>query len=245
MSKKPHSRPLYSEFARLYESFFGEPDMSCVRFVEATVPAPARLLDAGCGTGQYAAMFAARGYNVVAFDRSAQMLRVGQCSRPDIAFVLADLRLLPFEGRFDVVLARGVLNDLVKEDHLMAALRAVAVALDEGGKFIADVREREGHRSRISMSPVVERRTAGMAFRASRHMDDKGTVISIEQFAASDVWSSPYRFEMRTFTERGVHDLWREAGLTIVDIAPSYGVGSGLKDRLVVVARRLCGRQTG
>ena len=138
MPKKPHSRPLYSEFARLYESFFGEPDMSCVRFVEGAVPAPARLLDAGCGTGQYAAMFAARGYNVVAFDRSAQMLRVGQCSRPDIAFVLADLRLLPFEGRFDVVLARGVLNDLVKEDHLMAALRAVAVALDEGGKFIAD-----------------------------------------------------------------------------------------------------------
>ena len=65
MTEQPRARPAYSEYAAHYEALFGQPDMACVRLVEANLPAPALLLDAGCGTGTYASILASRGYRVV------------------------------------------------------------------------------------------------------------------------------------------------------------------------------------
>lgn len=231
-------RPVYSEFAAHYDALFGGADLTCAEFVEAALPPPAALLDAGCGTGQYAAILAARGYKVVAADREPHLIGARRASSAAVDFVLADLRRLPFTSRFDVVLARGMLNDLVEPRDLAAALRSLAAALTREGRFIADVREREAHRARVARQPVVERRQGGIAFRASRSMDESGIIVSREQFARDRTWSEPYEFVMRTFDEAEVLSLWREGGLEILSIERSYGPGSGLTDRLVVVARR-------
>ena len=231
-------RPAYSEFARHYDALFGEPDLACVEFVEHAVPPPATLLDAGCGTGRYASILAIRGYNVVAVDREPQMLRHGLHGRRTVDFVLADLTLLPFTAAFDAVLARGVLNDLVRLRDLTQALRALAGTLARHGLFIADVRERRAHHLRIARQPLIERTSGGVAFRARRRMHGV-RFISIEQFALAGVWSKPFRFQMRTFTEDEVQSLWRLAGLEVLAILPSYGPASRLQDRLVVLARRL------
>jgi SAM-dependent methyltransferase len=238
MREKPAARPAYSEYAAHYEALFGQPDVACVALVEASLAAPALLLDAGCGTGAYASILASRGYRVAAADRALQMLRAGRSGAGAVDFVLADLRRLPFKTCFDVVLARGVLNDFVEERGLREALRSMAAALRDGGMFIADVRERAAHRLRISRQPVVERSSADLVFRASRRMDDKGMVISVEQFALHGVWSKPFKFTMRTFTEEEIRDAWPEAGLDVLEVKPSYGPGSRLSDRLVIVAQR-------
>jgi hypothetical protein len=132
-----------------------------------------------------------------------------------------------------------VLNDLVRPPDLAEALKSLGAGLGRDGRFIADVREREGHRRRIAEQPVVERKANRIAFRAWRTMDENRTIISREQFAEKDGgWSRPFEFRMRTFTKGEVRSLWRQGGLEVVSIGGSYGPGSRLTDRLVVVARR-------
>lgn len=232
-------RPVYGEFARHYDALFGGLDICCLGFVQAAVRPPARLLDAGCGTGAYAAALAARGYQVVAIDRERGLLQAGKGSSDTADLALADLRRLPFAGCFDVILARGVLNDFVKRNELSEALGSLAIALKRDGRFVADVREREAHRRRIARDPMVERKAKGIAFRASRAIDGSHTIISREQFAReSEGWSRPFEFRMRTFTEEEVRTLWLDAGLKVLAIEDSYGPDSTLTDRLVVVAGR-------
>lgn len=230
------SRPVYAKFAEHYDALFGGIDSACADFVQAVAPAPATLLDAGCGTGRYAALLASRGYRVVGADREPHLLRARTFSAA--SFVLADLRWLPLVSCFDVVLARGVLNDFLSAGDLSLALRSISSSLAPEGRFIADVREREAHRSRIAKQPVVERRTGTIAFRSSRTMGATGIITSREQFARDGNWLEAHEFQMRTFDEDEVRGLWKEAGLEVLSIARSYGPASSLTDRLVVVARR-------
>ena len=188
--------------------------------------------------GQYAAAFAACGYQVVAVDRQIDLLWEGVARSDAVHWVLADLRRLPLADRFDGILARGVLNDMVAPSDLEGALLCVAGVLNEDGRFIADVREREAHRARVAARPVIERSAGDITFRAERIMDDEGLIVSREQFARSGTWSPPFEFKMRTFTEKEVYRLWQGAGLEIVSVEPSFGPKSRLTDRLVVVARR-------
>lgn len=231
-------RPVYSEFAQYYEDLFGGIDEACLNFVQGVAPPPATLLDAGCGMGQYARALAARGYQVVAVDRERDMLMVAAVSPASTHLVLGDLRRLPFAACFDVILARGALNDLVQDNDLLGALSSLAQVLKINGCFLADIRERKSHRRRIARQPVVERTVGAVTFRASRHIDDSHIVVSREQFSRGGTWSPPFEFRMRTFTEEEVRSLWREVGLEVVSIEGSYGPGSRLTDRLVVVARR-------
>ena len=57
------------------------------------------VLDAGCGPGHAAAELAATGLDVLAVDRSAPMVRIGQQRLPDVRFTVADMTALPLPER--------------------------------------------------------------------------------------------------------------------------------------------------
>jgi SAM-dependent methyltransferase len=236
---KMTGRPLYSEFAEHYDALFGGVDSACLDFVQARVPPPAILLDAGCGTGQYAAAFASRGYNVAAVDREPDLIKARPAHSVGVGFIVADLQWLPFLTRFQAILARGVLNDLVEADTLAGVLRSLAASLTDDGCLIADVRERDVQHRRVAEQPVVERKAGRVTFRAQRNMGKDHTVASREKFAVNGKWSRPFEFKMRIFTEEEVRDLWREAGLEVLTVERSYGGGSRLAGRLIVVAGRM------
>ncbi len=106
-----------------------------------------RVLELGCGTGRVLVPLARAGVRIVGVDRSAAMLararrRLRRLSRPArAALVRGDVRALPLlPGSVETVLAPyGLLQSLVSDADLAAALASVAAVLRPGGTFALDL----------------------------------------------------------------------------------------------------------
>ena len=105
------------------------------------------LLELGCGTGRITLPLARAGVEVVGVDRSEPMLARAAARRRRapcgelVELVRGDIRALPFQpGQFDTVLAPyGVLQSLLADRDLAAALDSVARVLAPGGTFGLDL----------------------------------------------------------------------------------------------------------
>jgi len=94
-----------------------------------------RVLDAGCGPGCDAAVFAERGLDVVGVDITASFVAAAR-ERVDGAFVRGDLRSLPVpDGTFDGVWSCAVLHHVPKPDAAAALAEFERVLADDGVLF--------------------------------------------------------------------------------------------------------------
>lgn len=109
------------------------------RCVQRLLPPPARVLDAGCGTGRVAARLADLGHDVVGCDPDAAMVEVARRDRPDLPWLVADLADLTPEaagGRFDGVLLAGNVVPFLGPS-LPGAAQRCAQLLRPGGLVVA------------------------------------------------------------------------------------------------------------
>jgi 2-polyprenyl-3-methyl-5-hydroxy-6-metoxy-1,4-benzoquinol methylase len=106
-------------------------------------PAPARVLDYGCGSGDIAAALAARGYQVEGRDASANMIEQARSlhAGSGVRFTAIDPAAMSADAQhgdqaFDVIVCSSVLEYL---HDLPAGLRFLAGALRPGGWLLATV----------------------------------------------------------------------------------------------------------
>jgi SAM-dependent methyltransferase len=106
-------------------------------FCANLVPAPARVLDAGCGTGRIAIRLSELGYQVAGVDLDKSMLAQARTDRPDLAWFQADLAELDL-GRqtFQLVIAAGNVIPLLAPGTLSATMRRLTAALSQNGLLV-------------------------------------------------------------------------------------------------------------
>lgn len=112
------------------------------RFCAALVPAGARVLDAGCGTGRVMIRLAELGYDCVGVDLDASMLAVARKEAPGLPWLQADLAefepaVLGIPADFDLVVAAGNIFPLLAAGTEAAVVRRLASALRPGGVLVA------------------------------------------------------------------------------------------------------------
>ena len=96
--------------------------------------APGRALDLGCGAGRSAVWLAERGWHVTGVDFSDVALDIARERRPDVGWVLADLREYEPEAEaFDLVLVLFVHLPALERHALLAR---AASALAPGGTML-------------------------------------------------------------------------------------------------------------
>jgi SAM-dependent methyltransferase len=105
------------------------------------------ILDLACGTGRQAIELARRGYEVVAFDLSLQMLaRAGdEAQERDVKlnFVQGDMRDMTFEAQFDGVYCWNTAFGYFDEEKNAHVVDRVHHSLKAGGLFLLDVVNRD------------------------------------------------------------------------------------------------------
>ena len=110
-------------------------------YAASLVPPPARVLDAGCGTGRVAARLAELGYACTGVDVDPSMLAVARREHPGLAWVLADLGALRevgagVAGGYDLVLAAGNVIPLLADGTLPSTVAELARVLAPSGLLV-------------------------------------------------------------------------------------------------------------
>jgi SAM-dependent methyltransferase len=108
----------------------------------ASEPAGCRVLEVGAGTGRATRFLARKAGRVVAFDLTPEMVAIAQrrfAEHPDVTLLVADLRTLQLEERFDLIVAvDDPFVHLIEDEERDRAFAAVAEHLAPGGRFLLD-----------------------------------------------------------------------------------------------------------
>jgi len=129
----------YAEhFARLAQS--GQDVHGEAAFCAGLAAPPARILDAGCGTGRVAIRLAELGYATVGVDLDPKMLDVARRHAPDLVWVQGDLAVLPEDVRarapYDLVVLAGNVVPLLAPGALAATLHGLTEVLAPDGVLV-------------------------------------------------------------------------------------------------------------
>lgn len=98
-----------------------------------------KILELGCGTGNYTEIFFDRGYKITGIDISARMLEVARKKCP-CSFLKNDIRNFRLPDKFDCCLALfAVMGYLTDNSDIAKVLKNIRSHLANGGLFIFDV----------------------------------------------------------------------------------------------------------
>jgi SAM-dependent methyltransferase len=246
-------RPLYQRFAWAFDYVVPDASAGRVRRLASLlrrhdVRPPARILDAGCGTGNYARALARCGYTVVAIDPSMALRATARAPRTRDGASGVSAR-----GSADVSprsrlrrrALRGVLNDVLGDRARQAVCSTLGRALVPGGILLINVRDWMRTAVRKHAEPVIERAARAdrglLAFRSHTRPDPmRRRLVVREQIrltsARRDI-AVANRVVMSCWTTAELRRRLRPAGVARVRLLPPSRVGLS-RDRLFAIATR-------
>jgi trans-aconitate 2-methyltransferase len=113
------------------------------------------ILDLGCGTGQLTRKIADSGAHVLGLDASPEMIGQARQNYPELRFLLQDAATMDFKGEFDAVFSNAALHWMLDASGVA---KAIARALREGGRFIAELGGRRNiHQIEYAVEAVAAR----------------------------------------------------------------------------------------
>lgn len=113
-----------------------------LRYVDRVLeglPAGAKVLDLGCGTGEPVAKYIVeRGFRVTGVDESSEMLKFARQTVPEAELIRADIVTVELTATFDAAVAWDSMFHVERKHHA-AIYRRLANTLREGARLLLSV----------------------------------------------------------------------------------------------------------
>ena len=150
----------YDAFAAVYDRHWGQTTLGWFSRLEPLVfsklDPDSAILDACCGTGQFAGELTRQGFRTVGIDASFEMLRYAAVNAPRCQFVCADVRHFCLSRKFDAAISLfDSLNHMLTRDDLEAAFLNVSSCLAPGGAFAFDLNTKIKYRTSWSGTQTI------------------------------------------------------------------------------------------
>lgn len=139
----------YTAFAKVYDVFMTNiPYDKWSELIDAYLQKNSvgnRLLELGCGTGNFTFLMAEKGYNIMGIDCSKEMIDAAVKKNKKMTaksiFEVQDMRVLEIEDKFDCVLSVcDSMNYMLDEFDLSSVFQGTAGVLPSNGLFIFDMK---------------------------------------------------------------------------------------------------------
>lgn len=214
-----------------------------------------RTLELGCGTGRLLLPLARRVRHLTGLDYSAGMLahartrvrRLPLARRPDL--VRGDMRALPFRPRTvgTIIAGYGVLQSLLDDADIEAALAEAARVLAPGGRFgidlVPELQRWKPYTGKVSLRGRLNARTSVTLVESVRQDRRRGLTIFDERFVERRGGRTTSRQFSLTFRTLPMPDFCarvERAGFRIDALLGDYKGGEwhADSDAWIVVARR-------
>lgn len=131
----------YTQMANLYDKFYINKNYSKeVDFIKTFIKdGNAKILDAGCGTGNHAKILHDLGYDVMGFDKSQEMVDIAN-SKLKNHFFVCDLLNYGYREKYDLIISFfAVFNHLKNYKELKIVLQNLKSSLKDKGTIIIDL----------------------------------------------------------------------------------------------------------
>ncbi|MDX1650405.1 MAG: class I SAM-dependent methyltransferase [Myxococcota bacterium] len=227
-------------YAARLDDAASDADVARIAALGALAPGD-RVLDLACGHGRLANRLAARGARVTGLDRSAAFLARARADAArlgvDVDYVEADVRAMPGDGRFDLVVcwftSFGYLGDA--EDRRV--LRGIHAALRPGGRVLLELNHAPAL-LRGFLPCVAERLGDDLMVTEHRYEALTGRLASLRTVVRGGRVRS-FAFSNRLFAFPELRDWLEEAGFGEVEgFGPGGAPLTGRDRRMIVRAVR-------
>ena len=203
------------------------------------------LLDLCCGTARHSLILAGKGWNIVGLDISSRLLRVARGKMKGkhvFPLVRGDMQHLPFRGNtFSTVISMFTsFGYLPSEAEDIASLKETARALDQNGRFLIDIANRE-HLFRVFQKKdwgefpsfyMLEKRT--LDAKASK-LHSRWTLLDKKEGRVR-----AFNHDLRLYTLPQLQRMLRKAGLQVEKVYGDYDqqVLQQESTRLIILAKK-------
>lgn len=207
------------------------------------------VLDLGCGTGSLAEILAAKGYDMIGADGSAEMLEIAMEKKTesgqDILYLLQDMREFELYGTVRAVVSVcDCVNYITDEKDLEQVFRLVNNYLDPEGIFIFDFNTEYKYKEILGKQTIAEDREDCSFIWDNYYYEDEGmneyelTLFIKEQ--DSDLYRKYQEMHyQKAYTLDVIRELVEWSGLEFVTSYDAYTreAPSETSERICVVAR--------
>ncbi|MBI2913567.1 MAG: class I SAM-dependent methyltransferase [Chloroflexi bacterium] len=208
------------------------------------LPPGARLLDLGCGYGRVAIPLAQRGYAVTGLDASGNSLREARRSARvagvRVRWLHRDMRDIPFADYFQGAICLGAFGVLETDEDDMKALVAVREALQPGGRFLLDHKNREWQVRHFQPAGRIELPDGALSEWRTEIDLVGGYRWDRELFIEADGGRREYSVRERLYTLEELEAMMEAAGLTVLQAWGDFARGKYGPDspRMIVLAQK-------
>ncbi len=205
------------------------------------------VLDLACGQGRYSRLLADKGHRVAALDLSMPLLERGRVAAPveypsggSVWYVRADMRVVPFQGAFELAISMFTSFGYFRTDEENAGvLRQISDALVPGGRWLIDYLNRP--RVIATLVPHDTSRRGGLRITQRRRLEDgRRRVVKdvvIEGPGGSQQWTE----SVRMYARQELEAMLAAAGLGVENVYGDYCREEYSADspRLIMAGRKL------
>lgn len=211
----------YTKMAYLYDKFYVNKNYSKeVDFIKNFIKNDdAKILDAGCGTGNHAKILYDLGYKVAGFDQSQQMVDIANTKIKD-CFWVGNLLNYNHKEKYDLIISFfAVFNHLKNYKEFKMALLKLKSNLKDKGTIIIDLHNPQTSGTK---QEIVENATRLMKWKKCNLLKKEFSTITYK--VGQYIYKTKHIFKI--FNINKLYRIAKEIGFNLVEFYENYNKNS-------------------